>query len=432
MGIAMHTLVEKYESRIKKIRFWGKIFGKEEDYYIIETEMEQVEEEGILENEKLKSTANGLDPSKIDEVDAEEIQDQDKDDEPKLPVSEYKRPLAIPSETNIGANKFSYFYCNNDLLIDWKQMPQVQPKDIQCSRNIKKYFTGNPEHSFQYNGQATIELNILRAQIARISSATQVSPQGFFTSNDQKDSEDESEGVSEEDNDDVINKLNCIENVDFEEIPLSELCDTSLTNWVHHMAYILPQGRCTWWNPNQIEKKAGNGDGEDEMENSEEKSEPNDSENALIENNIRPEPEVGPPLLSALTEDLPLNGCPAWNIVLKSSDPNQNLELDLSYCNLNFGQELMHLQNQVADGILIYVGWGIKYEGGQGFSPVTISQPMSEYVAGKDTQEVDDPSIEDEIAQKAKEDENAIEDEKESKTADKESKNNSDEEEGSD
>ena len=47
--IAMRTLVEKYESRIKKIRFWGKIFGKEEDYYIIETEMEQVEEEDILE-----------------------------------------------------------------------------------------------------------------------------------------------------------------------------------------------------------------------------------------------------------------------------------------------------------------------------------------------------------------------------------------------
>ena len=53
------------------------------------------------------------------------------------------------------------------------------------------------------------------------------------------------------------------------------------------MAYILPQGRCTWWNPNQVEKKAGNGDEEDEMENSDEKSEPNDSENALIENNIR-------------------------------------------------------------------------------------------------------------------------------------------------
>jgi len=86
----------------------------------------------------------------------------------------------------------------------------------------------------------------------------------------------------------------------------------------------------------------------------------------------------------------------------------------------------------VADGIRIYVGWGIKYEGGQGYSPVTITHPMSEYVAGKDTQEVDDPSVEDEIAQKAKEDENAIEDEKDSKTADKESKNNSDEEEDSD
>ena len=105
--------------------------------------------------------------------------------------------------------------------------------------------------------------------------------------------------------------------------------------------------------------------------------------------------------MSALTEDLPLNGCPAWNIVLKSADPNQKSRAGF-----------VLLQSQLWPGAYalaksggrwnsnMYVGWGIKYEGGQGFSPVTISQPMSEYVAGKDTQEVDDPSIEDEIAQK--------------------------------
>ena len=38
-------------------------------------------------------------------------------------------------------------------------------------------------------------------------------------------------------------------NVEFEPLPVYELIDPSLNNWVHHMQHILPQGRCQWVNP---------------------------------------------------------------------------------------------------------------------------------------------------------------------------------------
>ena len=60
-----------------------------------------------------------------------------------------------------------------------------------------------------------------------------------------------------------------------------------LDNWVHHIPYILPQGRTTWVNPNPPKEKE---DGEDE--DKEENAEP------------EVEPEVGPSVLSAVVEDV--------------------------------------------------------------------------------------------------------------------------------
>lgn len=34
-----------------------------------------------------------------------------------------------------------------------------------------------------------------------------------------------------------------VENIDFEGIPIRELADPSLSNWVHHVQHILPQVR---------------------------------------------------------------------------------------------------------------------------------------------------------------------------------------------
>lgn len=69
------------------------------------------------------------------------------------------------------------------------------------------------------------------------------------------------------------------------------------------MQHILPQGRTRWWNPKQRGE-------EEEMEEDEEeeKEEPDE-----------PEPEQGPPLLTPLSEDVEIDGQPAWAAKISSN-----------------------------------------------------------------------------------------------------------------
>lgn len=76
-------------------------------------------------------------------------------------------------------------------------------------------------------------------------------------------------------------------NPEFEVGKISEFAD--VTNWCHHVSYILPQGRTAWWNP--MEKA------DDEMEADDEEDE--EEKEQLDE----PEPETGPPLLTSVAED---------------------------------------------------------------------------------------------------------------------------------
>jgi len=75
------------------------------------------------------------------------------------------------------------------------------------------------------------ESNYLRAQIARISAGTHISPLGYY----QFDEDDEGEEEDEE------GKTDFVENPEFEGIPVRDLADPSLTNWVHHVLHVLPQ-----------------------------------------------------------------------------------------------------------------------------------------------------------------------------------------------
>lgn len=121
----------------------------------------------------------------------------------------------------------------------WVKLPSVTPMQIQVARKIKKCLTGRldaPVVTFPpFPGNET---NYLRAQIARISAGTQISPLGFYQFDEEEEEEEEGAG-----------RDNFIQNEDFEGIPVRELCDPTLGNWVHHVGHILPQGRCSWWNP---------------------------------------------------------------------------------------------------------------------------------------------------------------------------------------
>ena len=63
------------------------------------------------------------------------------------------------------------------------------------------------------------------------------------------------------------------------------------------------QGRCTWWNP--VQKNEDDFEEEDEEEEKEEVDEP--------------EPEVGPPLLTPLSEDAEIDSMPPWTAKTSTS-----------------------------------------------------------------------------------------------------------------
>ena len=82
------------------------------------------------------------------------------------------------------------------------------------------------------------EANYLRAQIARITAGTNVSPVGFY----QFDEE-------EEEPEDGTARDNFIQNPEFEPIAVKDLVDPALNAWVHHILHILPQVNMRWSAP---------------------------------------------------------------------------------------------------------------------------------------------------------------------------------------
>lgn len=69
---------------------------------------------------------------------------------------------------------------------------------------------------------------------------TQISPLGFYTFKDEGGEEEEEEAEDEEGA--GAPKTTYKENSRYEPVPLRELMDASMSFWVHHTLYILPQG----------------------------------------------------------------------------------------------------------------------------------------------------------------------------------------------
>ena len=77
----------------------------------------------------------------------------------------------------------------------WNKLPHVKPAEIVAARNIRKAFTGilsSPVISYPpFPGR---EENYLRAQIARISATTHISPSGYFQQEEDEEEPEEGEG----------------------------------------------------------------------------------------------------------------------------------------------------------------------------------------------------------------------------------------------
>ncbi|KAK2497525.1 hypothetical protein MC885_002421 [Smutsia gigantea] len=289
--VALKQLVE--QQPIHTCRFWGKILGLGGNYLVAEVEFREGEEEG--EEEETEETAEGGEATEAHGEEGEEGEETVPD---IVPTPTWKPPPALPKEENrSGTNKYLYFVCNEPGR-PWTRLPPVTPSQIVQARKIKKFFTGRLDAPvISYPPFPGNEANYLRAQIARISAATHVSPLGFYQFGEEEGDEED------EDEEGGAGRDSYEENPDFEGIPVLEMVD-SMANWVHHTRHILPQGRCTWVNP---------------LQKTEEEEELGEEEEKADEGIEEVEHEIGPPLLTPLSEDAEIMHMSPWTARLSCS-----------------------------------------------------------------------------------------------------------------
>ena len=165
--LALKNLVDTHT--LQNVRFWGKIFGTVKNYIVAEVEYREGAEDEEGEEEE------------VEEKVAEEEEEDEKNEEDEVPKPDFKQPPKIPREENgTGCNKKTYFVCNEPGT-EWIKLPPVDPAEIVCARQIKKFFTGNLNAPvISYPPFPGLEMNYLRAQIARISAATHISPIDYY------------------------------------------------------------------------------------------------------------------------------------------------------------------------------------------------------------------------------------------------------------
>ncbi|NXU03619.1 RSH4A protein, partial [Buphagus erythrorhynchus] len=356
---------------IQTCRFWGKILGLEMNYIIAEVQLQEGEEEEEIGEEGEEIVEEG----EKEMGEAEEDEQKEKEAEP--PKSTYKPPPEIPKEANgTGTNKYVYFVCNEPGT-PWVKLPPVTPAQIVCARKIKKFFTGRlnaPVVSFPpFPGN---EANYLRAQIGRISAGTHVSPTGFYQFENEDEEDDEGADTYEE-------------NPEFEPSPVAEMVE-SLATWAHHVKGILKQGRCVWINPSQ-KSEENEEDEEEEEEEGEEQQE-----------------ERGPPLLTLISEDEGMKDIPAWT-AQTSTDLIPQYSVAILQSNRWPGAYAFSSGRKFEN---IYFGWGHKYSP-ESHTPALPPPAQAEFPSGPGITETVDPTVEEEMAFKAAQEEALVEDEEE-------------------
>ena len=122
-------------SGAERLRFCGKIFGTQKDYWIASGEL--------------------------------------------LPAEEFVTDV-MTEKRGEGVNKLVYWVTDNPLN-DWIQLPDAKPEHIRAARLIKHVFTGDLNATFHSNPTFPgKERHLLRAQLARIFAATAIVPKGLF------------------------------------------------------------------------------------------------------------------------------------------------------------------------------------------------------------------------------------------------------------
>jgi len=225
---AVTSLVQKQAEKDQAIispRFFGKIFGTNADYFIIEAK--------FATNPEIK-----LDPS-----------------------------LNVEAP-GIGVNEFVYFVVNHPEG-EFTQLPWLIPEQLQTAKLLRKFFTGDLNAPVTgYPRFPWSEASLLRAQIARISHSCSISPRGYYTLDEEGDEENPTLLRA---TDDELELPTALELATFE-------------GWTHHRRYILNKfGRMT-----PVEKEGDDDDDNDDAGDDDESDEPPALLSSLEEDKAKP------------------------------------------------------------------------------------------------------------------------------------------------
>jgi radial spoke head protein 4A len=183
--LSIKKLAERLPEDVGSLRFWGRMTTMSAPYYVVEG-------------------ANVEDDA----------------DDTKL------------QEGKDGANKYAYWVSNTLEPESWSQLPQITCNQIVSASKFKRFLTGNLASKVpSYPPFPGTEKEFLRAQIARISSATMISPQGYFKIEDPEADEKVIVAAEPEELKEMFPK------------PAQSLC--SNTAWRHHEKELNAIGRVT-------------------------------------------------------------------------------------------------------------------------------------------------------------------------------------------
>ena len=173
------------ENNCEYIRFFGKIFGIESDYYIIQ---------GIVKNYPMKNP----------------------------PVHEETRG-------NEGINHYT-FWVSNSVLESWYELPDITFDQIKASRLFKYIFTGDLNAKVKsFVPFPGLEMHLLKCQIVRILHSSCICPKGY-------------QKLSENFKDQLEGKITEFDE-EYKPLTFEEMKSPEFENWSHEYAYIFPNGK---------------------------------------------------------------------------------------------------------------------------------------------------------------------------------------------
>ncbi|BET00570.1 Radial spokehead-like protein [Nesidiocoris tenuis] len=413
--IAMRRIAEN--NKLSKARIWGKIYGLQKDYYVIEVEPDKEEAKKALARDKLMTQEAKVAEAARKAKEFEKTGEKNVDDmmrgmkeevvaikegivaalvgpeqqlqqlqtgmfkgEPMDPIAaqqllakyvmppipqppEFKALIVPPEPLGSGVNIRRYYVANEP----WQEftlLPDAVPACIVTARCIWKYLTGNLDAPVEsYPDFPGLERDLLRCQIARISAGTIVCPVGVYTvPSGEEATYDEDEMLPD----------GYMENEDYHPPPLKRLVDIERNFWMHTRKYILPQGRTEYWKPPDLG---------DEFEGFED----------WDEDEMRG--RLKPPVLTLIGRDDSPEVEKCWSM----RRPYRTVG---DHNCITIRSNVWPGASAVTRGFLwdnIYIGFGVKYLRDT-FGPAPLPFPWDEYELGPEIQEMTDPTPEEEEA----------------------------------